>query len=330
MVAEALRPAHRDRLHHEAAHAHRRAHETSRRRLGAVLALTLTFLVVEAVGATLTNSLALLADAGHMLSDVAALSLALVANWYAARPPTARRTYGHVRAEVLAALANGLALAAVAVFVFVEAIQRLGEPPHVQGQGALLVATAGLAANLLAAWLLHQGGGHNLNEQGALLHVLSDALGSLGAMAAGALVWLSGWSAADALVSILIGLLVLGSSASLLRRTLAVLMEAAPSHIDPGEVGETMARVPGVATVHDLHVWTVASGFPALSAHVEASGRSSGEVLHHLQRVLRERFGLEHVTLQVESCEHPRDTACCEPDPRCLVPLAGGGGQGDG
>jgi cobalt-zinc-cadmium efflux system protein len=294
------------------------------RRLLAVLGLTTAFLVVEALGGILTNSLALLADAGHMLSDVGALALALLANWYASRPPTVRQTYGRVRAEVLAALINGIMLVAVAVFILKEAFDRLGEPPEVHGEAALLVALAGLVANLASAALLRQGSGHGLNERGVLLHVISDALGSVGAIASGAIIWLSGWNTADPLVSILIAALVLFSSISLLRATFSVLMEAAPVGLDAKTVESAMTAAPGVASVHDLHVWTVTSGFPALSAHVQSAGRPSSDVLHDLRTLLRARFGLEHVTLQVESCEHPRDTACCELDPRCLPPTSAG------
>ena len=306
--------------HRRSADEARRTRQVARRRLLMVLCLTTAFLIVETVAAALANSLALLADAGHMLSDVGAMSLGLIALWYGGRPATARRTYGHARAEILAALINGLALAAVAAFLFKEGISRLNQPPEVLGQATFFVGGAGLVVNLIAARMLYARRERSLNEEGVFLHVVSDALGSLGAMLAGATVWATGLYAIDSVVSMLIGALVLRSALRMVRRTLAVLMEATPTGVDTQEVEHAITRTPGVVSVHDLHLWVVSSGFAALSAHVQASGRPSGDVLHDLRSRLRVDFGLDHVTLQVESCEHPDDTACCDVDPRCLPP----------
>jgi cobalt-zinc-cadmium efflux system protein len=282
-------------------HDHRHGRSGNRRRLALALALAAGYMVAEVVGGLLTNSLALLADAGHMLSDVAALALSLFAVWIAERPPTARRTYGYYRAEILAALANGATLTAVSLFIFVEAYHRLRQPPEVMGPGMLAVAVGGLAVNLIGLWLLHGGRGESLNVHGAWLHVLTDALGSVGAIVAAALIWAFGWAWADPVASVLIGLLVIYSSWRLLAESAAVLMESAPRGIDVDEVRRAMQGVPGVLAVHDLHVWSITTGLDCLSAHVVADGsHPHAALLKALRDTLHERFGIDHLTIQVE------------------------------
>jgi cobalt-zinc-cadmium efflux system protein len=258
-------------------------------------------MLAEAVGGWLTGSLALLADAGHMLSDVAGLGLSLFAIWIAERPPTPQRSFGYYRAEILAALANGAALVAVSIFIFVEAYRRIWQPPEVQGAGMLAIAAGGLVVNLIGLWILGQGRHENLNVRGAWLHVLGDALGSVGAMAAGALVWAFAWHWADPLISVVIGLLINYSAWRLLAESVAVLMEYAPRGIDVDEVLETMKSVPGVLAVHDLHVWSVTSGLNSLSAHVVIDdGQSATALLTELRTLLHDRYGIDHSTLQIE------------------------------
>lgn len=282
-------------------HDHDHAREGSRRALGVALGLTAAFTVVEIAGGLLTGSLALLADAVHMLSDNVALALALFAVWLAGRPSTPERTYGYKRAEVLAALANGVALVALSIWIFYEAFRRLADPPDVLGGWMLALGVAGVGVNLAAAAILSRARSGSLNVEAAFRHVLADLLGSLGVVAAATTILATGWLEADPLVSVLIGLLVLASSWAILRDSTTILLEAAPSGIDTRAVGQRLARAPGVVEVHDLHIWTITSGFPALSAHVLV-GR--GEDCHarrlELARLLDEEFGIGHTTLQVD------------------------------
>jgi cobalt-zinc-cadmium efflux system protein len=269
-----------------------------------VLGLSATYLVAEAVGGYLTHSLALLADAGHMLSDVASLILALIAMRVAQRPPTMRRTFGYQRAEILAALVNGAALLAAAVWIIVEAVERMRAPAEVSGLPMLLIASGGLLVNLIAMAILHSGRNGGLNERGVWLHVATDALGSLGAMIAGVAVWRYGAAWADPVVSVVIAILVALSSWRLLRETVDVLMESAPSSVDVGKVRERLGVVPGVIRVHDLHVWSISSGTIALAGHVQVAStmthEAQGALLGTLCNALRDEFGIEHATIQVE------------------------------
>jgi cobalt-zinc-cadmium efflux system protein len=292
----------------------------SQGRLFVVLLLTTAYMLVEVVGGLLTGSLALLADAGHMLTDVVGVAMALVAIRFAQRPATPGRTYGFYRMEILAAVANGVLLFGVAAYILYEAWQRFLEPPEIRSLPMLVVATGGLVVNLVSAKLLHAGAGESLNVQGAFLEVISDLLGSLGVIVAAVVIHFTGWWQADPIVSVVIGLFILPRTWRLMKGGLDVLLEATPAHIDVQQVQAAMAAVPGVTSVHDLHVWTITSGFVAMSGHVEARGRPSGDVLHDLQDLLRERFEIEHTTLQVESDDHVDDGACCQTDPRCLVP----------
>ncbi len=277
------------------------ARQSQKRQLRQALCLAAGYLLAEVIGGLLTNSLALLADAGHMLSDVAALGLSWFALWMAERPAGPQQTYGYYRTEILAALANGAALVAVAFLVFAEAVRRLRQPPEVWGLPMMAIAAGGLLVNLVSAWLLAPSRDQNLNVRGAWLHVVMDALGSLGALAAGAAVSLLAWNWVDPVVSILIGLLIIYSSWRLLKESVAVLMEIAPRAIDVDQVRKTILHSPGVRDVHDLHVWTITSGMDSLSAHVViADGQPPEAILRRLRDSLRQQFGIAHVTLQLE------------------------------
>ena len=266
------------------------------------LGLTFLFLVAEVVGGFLANSLALLADAGHMLTDVAALALSLFVAWFSRQPAAPEKTYGYLRWEILAALLNGATLLVVSGFIIVEAFGRLRAPEAVGTSLMLVVAVGGLLVNALCAWILQPLHQHSLNARGAYLHVLGDLLGSVGTVVAGLLIRVTGWQAADPIASIIVTLLVVRSSWRLVRESVDVLLESTPSHISLGAVRQKLAGVDGVSGVHDLHVWTVTSGMVAMSAHAIVPR----EVDH--QRVLRDAmramhdFGIHHCTVQIE-CE---------------------------
>lgn len=272
-----------------------------RRALLKAAALTAGFMVAEAVGGLLTGSLALLADAGHMLSDSFSLFLALAAVSLAARPATAQRTFGFKRAEILAALVNGVLLVVVSIWIIVEAIRRLEDPVEILGLGMLLVAIAGLVVNIAAAWVLTRSGGESLNVRAALRHVLGDLAGSVGVIFAALVIILTGWQPVDAIVSILISLLIAASAWSILREAVDVLLESAPGDLDTEQIGMAMAGHPGVDEVHDLHVWQITSGFPTLSAHVlVGAGADCHGIRLELERLLHDRFEIDHTTLQVD------------------------------
>jgi cobalt-zinc-cadmium efflux system protein len=280
---------------------HHHDHANNRRRLIIVLSLTVTYMLAEFVGGFLTNSLALLSDAGHMLADVAALALALLALWFAARPITPQKTYGYYRLEILAALANGAALVVISLLIFYEAIQRIKQPEMIEYGGMMIVAGGGLIVNIVSAVVLHSASEENLNIRGAFLHVIGDALGSVGALAAGFMVWRWGWTLADPILSVAMCLLIIYSSWQLIRESVNVLLEGTPSHINIQMVVGAMHKVSGVADVHDLHVWTITSGREALSAHVTLEpGASHRATLEALQDKLKADFNIGHVTLQLE------------------------------
>lgn len=281
-----------------------------RKRLRLVLVLVTAYMVAEGLGGVWTNSLALLADAGHMLSDAAALALSLFAMWMAQKPATPQRTYGYYRAEILAALANGAALIAIAIIISVEAFRRLEAPPEVQGGWMMAIAVGGLIINLLGLRLLSKSTSESLNMRGAWLHVLSDTLGSLGAILAGALIWAFQWHWVDPLTSVLISGLVLFSSWALLKETVAVLMEGTPGHIDVDKVYQAIRAIPGVHSVHDLHIWTITSGLIALSAHVRAEERPPQALLKDVRQVLYNQFGISHSTIQIEQEEQENAPTC--------------------
>ena len=255
-------------MHSHAHDDHAQGRADHRRRLSVTLALVATYLIAEVVGGLWAGSLALLADAGHMFSDMGALALSLFAIWLAQRPSSVERTFGYHRVEILAALANGVALVAVALLILREAVERLSAPREVLGAPMLIVAVGGLFINLAGLWMLHGGKDSSLNVRGAWLHVLSDTLGSVGVIAAAFLVWAFGWTRADPIASIAIALLVIFASWNLIRETVGVLMESAPGHIDVEEVRRALCETRGVLSIHDLHVWTITSGFVSLSCHI--------------------------------------------------------------
>ena len=273
--------------------------------LRAALALTLAFALVEAIAGWRTGSLALIGDAGHMVSDAAALGLAAFAQWLARRPPSARHSYGLARAEIVAAFINGLVMLLVVAGIAVEAVSRLGAPVPVAGGTAALVALVGLAVNLAVLAMLRHSH-RDLNTRGAMLHVLGDALGSVAALIAGVTIYFTGWSPIDALASLVICALILYSTMRLLREALHVLMEGVPVSIDLAAVGHSMAGVAGASSVHDLHIWTLASGRLALSAHIVVADLNRWhELLAAQRRLLQERYGIDHVTLQPELAPPP-------------------------
>jgi cobalt-zinc-cadmium efflux system protein len=282
-------------------HAHHADTTDARRRLAFVLALTVTFTVVEVVGGLLAESLALLADAGHMLSDSLSLTVALVAAWAAQRPATSQRTFGFKRAEILAALFNGVTLVAISIWIFIEAGRRFDDPPEVEGGLMLGVAVAGLLVNAAGAAILARGAHDNLNVSAAMRHVVADLLGSVGVIVAAVVVLATGWNYADPVVGVVIGVLVLGSSWTILRDSTRILLEATPKGIDAGDVGRRMRSLPGIVEVHELHVWTITSGFPALAAHVMVAPDDDCHARRReIERMLNSDFGITHTTLQVD------------------------------
>ena len=289
---------HRHAPDHGHAHDHRSA---SRRALLAVLVLTLAFTVVEVVGGVLTGSLALLADAGHMVSDVLAIGLALVALTLAQRPSSPRRSFGFQRAEILAAFVNGLALVLVSAWIVWEAIGRLDDPPEILAGWMLLVALTGLAVNAGAAAILARSGRESLNIEAAFRHVIADLLGSAGVLVAALVILLTGWELVDPIVSIAIAALIVASAWGVLRDSTAILMEETPSGIDADAVARAIVEVRGVTSVHDLHVWRITSGFDALSAHVlVGQGEDCHGLRRDVERAIAARFGITHTTLQVD------------------------------
>lgn len=274
---------------------------TETRRLKWALAISLVYFFAELIAGFLTNSLALLSDAGHMLSDVGAMTLSLFAFRMARRPATHQSTYGFHRIEILAALFNGLTLWLIVGMIFAAAFNRFFNPPEVESLGMMVVAIVGLLVNIAAAAILHRGHHHNLNLRGAFLHVVSDAVGSVGAIVAGLIMLTTGWYLADPLISVFIGILILFSSWSLVRDSLSVLMQAVPKGIRLEEVRQTIEAVDGVSEVHDLHVWAVTSDIFTLSAHaVVENGGDFHEVLNGIEETLKERYNIEHTTIQLE------------------------------
>jgi cobalt-zinc-cadmium efflux system protein len=279
-------------------HEHARA---DRRFLAVALAVLLLFMVAEVVLGVVAHSLALLADAGHMLTDAAALALALFAAWAASLPARGRWTFGFARAEILAAQANGVTLLVIAVLILYSAIRRLVDPPEVQGGIVTAVAVAGIAVNLGVLAILTRARRQSLNIRGAYLHVATDLIAFVGTAVAGLLIVLTSWDRFDPLASILVAALMLGAAFTLLRESGRIFLEGAPSSALPADVGEAIAGLDGVVETHDLHVWTVTSGFPALSAHVLVRRDADcHQIRLELESMLRERFGVEHSTLQVE------------------------------
>jgi cobalt-zinc-cadmium efflux system protein len=275
--------------------------ETPVRTLRLVLGLTALFLVAEVVGGLWSNSLALLADAGHMLSDVGALALSLFCAWIARQPAGAQRTFGYLRAEILAAFVNGSVLLLISAGIAWEAFGRFVSPEPVETGGMLVIALLGLAVNAVSAWLLHGHASASLNVRGAYLHVLGDLLASVGTVAAALIIRWTGWAAADPLVSVLTTVLIVRSAWRLVRESVDILLESAPRDADVSVVRDRLRGIEGVAGVHDLHVWTVSSGVVSLTAHAELhDGASHESVLEAAHTMLRRDFGIGHITLQLE------------------------------
>ncbi|MFL5861226.1 MAG: cation diffusion facilitator family transporter [Solirubrobacteraceae bacterium] len=288
---------------HSDQHRHGPSRETERSALKAALALIVAFMLAEVTAGVLSSSLALLSDAAHMLTDAAALAVALVASRLAARPAAGTMTYGLGRAEILSAQANGVTLLILSVVILIDALRRLVSPPAVDGLPVLIVALVGIVVNLVAAGILARGAGaaRSLNVEGSYRHIVTDLYGFIATAVAAAVILATGFNRADAIASLLIVGLLLHAAYGLLRESGRVFMEAAPADIDPDEVGRTLAASPGVVEVHDLHVWEVTSGFPALSAHVVVrAGDDCHERRRALQRLVSERFQISHTTLQVD------------------------------
>jgi cobalt-zinc-cadmium efflux system protein len=288
--------------HHGHNHAHTHAHDDRLAvgRLRLALIFTAAFLVAEVVGGLITNSLALLADAGHMLTDVGALALSLFVAWFSRQPASPAKTYGYLRWEVLAAFINGAALLAISVAILWEAVTRLRAPEPVASGLMLTIALGGLAVNAASAWVLHPAHSHSLNARAAYLHVIGDLLGSLGTVIAAIVLRTTGWLLADPIASVVVTLLVVRSAWRLVRESVDVLLEATPAHISLGAVRSQLEAIPGIEGVHDLHVWTVASGMVAMSAHAVVQDPDQHQSV--LERAIQtmQRFGIAHVTMQIE------------------------------
>lgn len=270
--------------------------------------ITVAFMFVEAIGGYFANSLALLSDAAHMLTDVGAISLSLFALWVSRRPSTPTMSFGYHRAEILGALASGLAIWLLAGLLSYEAILRLKSPPAVQGPIVFVVAAIGLCANLASMWMLHRNRDENMNIRAAYLHMIADALGSIGALIAGAVLWFTDWRPIDPIVTIFFSLMMLVGSWRLVRESVGVLMESTPAHLDPEEVRRELQALPGVKEAHDLHIWTVSSGRLALSVHLISTEYEN--VLNSANQVLLDRYGIKHTTIQVEHPERFQSDRC--------------------
>lgn len=288
----------------EHGHSHGLRRDGDRRALWIAFVITALFMIAESIGGYLSGSLALMADAGHMLTDAAALGLSLAALWLARRPSTARKSYGLMRAEILAALVNGVTLWVICGLIYYNAYQRWNDPPPIQGGLMLAIAIAGLVANAATLGVLWKSGGTSLNLRGALLHVLGDMLGSVGAIGAAVIILNTGWTLADPIISVVIATMIVVGAYRLVAETVRVLLEIAPPHIDPAEVETALKEIPGVIEVHDLHLWTITSGVEAISGHLRladdaVSSERMNEVLLQAHKILA-RYSIEHVTLQIE------------------------------
>ena len=315
-MAEAVTSA-----HHQHEHGRRSARRLGRLKLA--LGLTFVYMFAEAIGGWLINSLALVADAGHMLTDVAALTLTLFAIWFAARPATSRKTYGYYRLEILAAFVNGIALVLLSIWIIYEAFERWQAPPNIAGGQLILIASGGLMINIIAAYLLHSDHKHDLNMRGAFLHVMGDLLGSVAAIIAGVMIVALGWLWADALGSVLISLIIIFGAWRLILESVNVLLEGTPGHINLGAVESTILKTAGVGGVHDLHVWTISSGIDALSAHItHDESISHSDLLAAVRHKLHDQFGIDHLTIQMETLDLEAEAVyVCETGTKCFEPL---------
>ncbi len=272
-----------------------------RRSLKLCLILNGIFFLVELGGGLWTNSLALISDAGHMFSDVGAIGFSLAAVIWATRPPTPAKTYGYHRLEILAALINGLVLWVITAWIFIEAIQRLQTSPPVKSYPMLFIAVAGLVVNLTSAWILYPSQNRSINLRSAFLHLAADAVGSMAAIAASLAMLIKGWYWFDPLVSLFIGILIIAASWQLIQEATEILMESTPRHLDIQKVSQSLEQVHGVISIHDLHVWTIASGLYTLSVHAVVNGGQDHEALRcEMMKILKDEFGLEHTTIQIE------------------------------
>ncbi|MGE5704855.1 MAG: cation diffusion facilitator family transporter [Clostridia bacterium] len=289
--------------HHHGDHDHDHQREGNKKGLVIALSITAGIMLLEFFGGLFTNSLALLSDSGHMLSDTSALALSLVAFWFAARPASPNKTYGFYRFEILAALFNGVTLFAIAGFIIWEAWQRFWEPPAVASGPMMLIALVGFLANLISAWALMRKGDvkNNVNLRSAYLHVLSDALGSVGAILAGLVMYLFGWYVADPIISVIVAVLILRGAWSVITHTVHILMEGTPLAVDQQKVQETLEEIEGVLNVHDLHIWTITSGLDSLSVHLLIEDdHEEQNVLQQAINRLEEVFKIKHATIQIE------------------------------
>jgi cobalt-zinc-cadmium efflux system protein len=308
---------------HTHIHKSERRSGKSLRGLKIALALTAGYMFVEAIGGWLVNSLALLADAGHMLTDVAALSLTLAAIWFGSRPATSKKTYGYYRTEILAAFINGVALVVLSIWIIFEAVERFRYPQEIAGLQMTLIASGGLVINIIAAYLLHSGQRHDLNLRGAWLHVMGDLLGSVAAITAGFLIVGFGWLRADAVCSILISVVIIIGAWRLIMESVNVLLEGTPRHIDLTSVEAAIRGTEGVGGVHDLHVWTISSGIDALSAHItHGESVAHSDLLVAVRDKLHNEFGIDHLTIQMETLDNEAEAVyVCETGTRCFEPV---------
>jgi len=292
--------------HHHSHDHHDFNRENNKKGLIIALLITVGILLLEFFGGLMTNSLALLSDSGHMLSDASSLALSLIAIWFAAKPASPNKTYGFYRFEILAALFNGVTLFVIVGFIIWEAVQRFFNPPTVASGSMMLIASIGLIANLLSAWVLMRKGDvkHNVNVRSAYLHVIGDALGSVGAIAAGFIMWLFDWYIADPIISILVALLILKGAWGVLKHSIHILMEGTPVTIDQNEVKKALKSIEGVKDVHDLHIWTITSGLDSLSCHILIEDHhDSQKVLQAAIHMIEEKFKILHTTIQIETSQ---------------------------
>lgn len=299
---------------HDHSHGHNHSHGANKKVLFISFMIITSYMVIEAIGGFLTNSLALLSDAGHMLSDSISLAIALLAFILGEKAANHRKTYGYKRFEILAAVLNGVTLILIAVFIFYEAIKRFANPPEIATSGMLIISIIGLLVNILVAWIMMRGGDteDNLNMRGAYLHVLSDMLGSVGAIVAALLIMFLGWGWADPLASVIVAILVLKSGFNVTKASLHVLMEGTPQNVDVNEVIQTIKKTNGILSIHDLHIWTITSGLNALSCHAVVDNQLTIAESDHMLRKIEhdlEHLGIMHVTIQLETTAHQHDNS---------------------
>lgn len=302
---------HNHEHHKHGAHSHN--HTSNKKALKISFALIAGFMLVEFIGGVLTNSLALLSDAGHMLSDAAALGLSLLALIFGEKAATPSKTYGYKRFEILAALVNGLVLIALAIYILYEAIVRLSAPPAVIGKGMIIISVMGLIINILVAWILSRGSTEdNLNIRSAFMHVLGDLLGSVGAIIAALLIIFFGWNIADPIASMIVSVLILFSGWHIIRDSVNILMESKPSNINTLEIEETIKSIKGVIDIHDLHIWMITQEFLSLTAHISVDNEIDRDLLlKEITQVIKDQTGIVHTTIQIEGSEFNRCECAC-------------------